>query len=522
MTPDLAVDIRRFVMIPMRDGVHLAADLYLPRRGGEYPAVLHRTPYGKGGEFKALAARGYAVLSVDARGTGASGGVYSYYNVADGLTDGYDLVEWLAAQPFCNGKVGTTGGSAAGIYQVLTGWAHPPHLMCMCCSAYPLDFYRDQWYPGGVFRLESRAGWIQGLRGRISPEAVLAQPAPAPGADGEHMSADDRERRQRHWRERYRRFEAAFRRGDDPDAWARPFLDTPVRTALWDTIDMTARLRQTTVPILHSSVYYDHFGIGPVRGFGLHTGPKRLVIVPGMHGFRGEEQDIAGIEHRWLDYWLKGIGSAADVLSPQVLAYATGAERWLSFEALPATRDRDFGLCADGSLVPGPGQGVVDLVADPADPAVGSDQDWARFETLPQVCTFTSAPFEAETVVLGRPELTLRVTTAMADANLIGRFCAVDAKGVSRQLNYGALKLTLREGLDRTVPVPPGVPVGVSLRFWTISHVFSPGTRLRITLSLTDFPAFENAPCAGALQAELAGSRLRIPCVAGEVFASRR
>lgn len=516
MQARLTVETERFLAVPMRDGVLLSADLYRPRRKGKYPGILVRTPYGKGRRVHdELAAHGYLVLVVDARGTGASDGVYTYYNMEDGLHDGYDLVEWLAAHPWCNGRVGTQGGSALGIYQVLTGWSKPPHLRCMSCAAYPLDFYTDQWYPGGVFRLENRLQWIAGLRNRTAPSAVFDQPPHQQNVAPDDPLSDDVTRRRRETRRlRYRHLEQHCRAGGDVDAWARPYLNTPVRTALWEAIDLAPLMRQTEVPILHRSTYYDHFGIGSIRGYRVHPGPKRLVVVPGNHGFRGEEQDLPDLDRAWFDYWLKGIGHEEAVLSPAVLAYATGAERWISLDAWPEPEPMVYGLTSEGVLRAGEGAGRVELACDPVDPVPSSREDDHRaFEKHEQVLTFTTSPFETDTTVLGFPELSLRVATGMPDANLLVRVCAVALDGASRQLNFGAQKLSMREDLGRPVPVPPQAWVDVTVRCWTISHVFAPGTRLRITLSLTDYPFFENAPHAGTLHADLAASRLTIPVV---------
>ncbi len=508
MQPHLTVDTQRFLYIPMRDGTELAADLYIPKRKGAYPGILLRTPYGKEGvNQEDIAARGYAVLAVDARATGASQGTYSYYNMADGMYDGYDLVEWLAKQEFCNGRIATKGGSALGIYQILTAWAQPPHLVCMCCSAYPLDFYRDQWYPGGVLRLQNRLNWIAGIRGRTSPEAAIN------AASTEADSAPDAEARRRSvYVQRYRRLELARRSGEDPDAWARLYLDTPMRSSCWDHIDLTPLMQKIQIPVLHSAVYYDHFGIGTMRGFRVHPGPKRLVIDPGSHGFRGNEQALTGLEEQWLDFWLKGFGAESDALGPAIFAYATGAERWIPLEEIPETRPLTYGLDTDGNLVTGNGEGQVQLTCDSADPAPSSrTDDHTDFESHPDVLVFTAKAFKEETMVFGRPELRLRVATEMPDANLIGRICAVDETGKSRQLNFGAQKLSLRHDLAQASPVPSGEWIDVSVKFWTVSHVFQPGTRLRITLSLSDFPFFESPPHAGALALDCRSSQLRLP-----------
>jgi len=118
-----ATRVMRYVYIPMRDGVRLACDIYRPAADGRFPCLMVRTPYNKNGfgrdEADRYVRRGYALCVVDARGTGGSEGEFTYYNIPAGLGDGADVVNWLAEQPFCDGAVGTFGGSALGAYQLL-------------------------------------------------------------------------------------------------------------------------------------------------------------------------------------------------------------------------------------------------------------------------------------------------------------------------------------------------------------------------------------------------------------------
>jgi len=127
-------------MVPMRDGVHLAADVYRPARAGAFvdtplPALLERTPYSKDASDRVeangiwYAERGYAVVLQDVRGRYRSEGTFSF--LTQEPADGYDTIEWMARQPWCNGKVGTLGLSYAGWTQVTAAALNPPHLAAM-------------------------------------------------------------------------------------------------------------------------------------------------------------------------------------------------------------------------------------------------------------------------------------------------------------------------------------------------------------------------------------------------------
>ena len=129
--PGSQVDLLFLARIPMRDGVHLAANVFLPKqRTGGVPAILEFTPYSRdtgSPEGVRFASEGFAFVSVDCRGRGDSEGEFLGHAATE-AGDGYDLVEWAAAQPWCTGDVALFGGSYTGQNQWTTAAAHPPHL----------------------------------------------------------------------------------------------------------------------------------------------------------------------------------------------------------------------------------------------------------------------------------------------------------------------------------------------------------------------------------------------------------
>src|SRR6516165_4881544 len=157
------VSVERGVPAKMRDGVTLRADIYRPKAEGKFPVLLVRTPYDKRtGEFGMRGAeRGYVVIIQDTRGRYASEG--EWYTFKNESNDGYDSVEWAAALPYSDGKVGMFGGSYVGATQLLAAIAHPPHLAGIC----PIDTasnYHDGWvYQGGAFEQWFDESWVSGL-----------------------------------------------------------------------------------------------------------------------------------------------------------------------------------------------------------------------------------------------------------------------------------------------------------------------------------------------------------------------
>jgi len=159
-------------MIPMRDSIELATTICLPpdTASAPVPVVLNRTPYGRneGGAFKdSLFAHCIGFVCQDTRGRGGSEGADSLFldNGWGERQDGYDAVEWLATQPWCNGKIGLYGGSAHAITGYLCAAANPPHLACGFVAMAASDLYEHAVYPGGCYRREQIDGWtaLQGL-----------------------------------------------------------------------------------------------------------------------------------------------------------------------------------------------------------------------------------------------------------------------------------------------------------------------------------------------------------------------
>jgi len=171
-----AVRVERDVSAKMRDGVTLRADIYRPDADGKFPVLLQRTPYNKSGgsmNFAYLAAtRGYVVVIQDVRGRYTSEG--DWYPFIHEAEDGYDTVEWAAALPYSDGKVGMFGGSYVGATQMLAATAHPPHLAGIC-PVVTASNYHDGWtYQGGAFEQWFDESWGSGLTGHpqsLRPES---------------------------------------------------------------------------------------------------------------------------------------------------------------------------------------------------------------------------------------------------------------------------------------------------------------------------------------------------------------
>src|SRR5271156_5230157 len=159
-----AVTFERNVAMKTRDGVTLYADIFRPKADGRFPVLLQRTPYNKNNGVifgVRAAARGFVVIFQDVRGRYSSEG--EWYPFKHESDDGYDSVEWAAALPYSNAKVGMFGGSYVGATQMLAAIAHPPHLAGIC-PVVTASNYHDGWtYQSGAFEQWFNESWTSGL-----------------------------------------------------------------------------------------------------------------------------------------------------------------------------------------------------------------------------------------------------------------------------------------------------------------------------------------------------------------------
>lgn len=162
----LPVTVETGAKAVMRDGVALLADVYRPEGDGRHPVLLTRTPYDRQGGVAtglALASHGYVVVMQDVRGRyGSEGEFYPFRNEA---ADGYDTVEWAAALPSANGKVGMFGGSYVGATQMLAASAKAPHLVAIHPVVTASDYYEGWTYQGGALMQWFTSSWATGLAG---------------------------------------------------------------------------------------------------------------------------------------------------------------------------------------------------------------------------------------------------------------------------------------------------------------------------------------------------------------------
>lgn len=514
--------------VPMRDGVHLAVDIYHPDDATTHAAIVLITPYEKDGQFgiplasdgrpftsmpiptlpdgthpilasvSPLVNAGFVVAVADARGTGFSEGVYDYYNVDEGPFDGYDLVEWIAEQPWCDGNVGIMGSSAAAISCYTTALTHPPHLKAMVPNMFPADFYPDQWRIGGVFRYDNRIGWGTGQYAHIVP----IDPGSPDSPNYERKRAVFEAR----FHQAYERISAG-KNAANLD-WLTELYQRDTYDEFWARRSFVARADELTIPTLHGGVWYDHFLRGTLTAHEAAAAPKLLFVGPGGLSTRADLGDggFGKLQLDWFDHFLRGADNGI-LERPGARIYLLGREEYVDLPGWPVpTASSEFFLGAgptgsidstnDGTLrrAPGADQSADVLKHEPQSP-VRSPRDNADQRSFDACClTYTSPPLTEDLTVIGTPWLILHAATDAADVDFCVRLCDVFPDGRSRLLNTGALKSSHRDGHENPTGLRPGETYEFEIEIWATATVFKAGHRVRVDVSASDFPFFESNP----------------------------
>src|SRR6266851_4867925 len=309
-----SVIVERDVPAKMRDGVILKADIYRPKVDGNYPVLLQRTPYDKNNSRlfgMRAAARGYVVIVQDVRGRFTSEG--EWYPFRHELQDGYDTVEWAAALPESNGKVGMFGGSYVGATQMLAAIATPPHLSGIAPSVTASNYHENWTYQGGAFEQWFNQSWSSGLA-QNTLERRIAQDTNA-----------------LNWKDMLPLESYPILVPPDPKALApyyRDWLAHPSYDAYWKSVSLEESYAKIQVPILHIAAWYDIFLGGSLRNYVLlksragseaARNGQHLLVEVGGHAGGSNQRKIGEVDFgpaapydnderllQWYDYLLKG------------------------------------------------------------------------------------------------------------------------------------------------------------------------------------------------------------------------
>jgi uncharacterized protein len=506
------------VRVPMRDRVELCANVFYPSSGGRLPVILIRTPYGKGPDiastYQLFVQNGYAVVVQDVRGRGHSGGVFR--PLRQEVADGYDTLEWIAAQPWSNGKIGMAGGSYLGIVQWRAALSGNPHLKAISPAVSGCDDYEDRFYSaGGALKLGHRLLWLS--------ENLRAPGFPQPDFQKYVLNLPLR-----------RSDRAATGQTVEmlQEALAHPAYDS-----YWKSLSTREQLEKVRVPVLAFGGWYDNFVENDLEAFSRlrrMSREARIVVGPWAHNasFRFPEVDfgpdsnlaIRHLQVAWFDRWLKSAPPGRD--EPPARIFVMGINRWRDEHEWPPARAHQvsFYLSGGGWLLEkvtaknGPDR----FVYDPRKPVptMGGavccnpkifpwgPMDQQTVEKRKDVLVYTSAPMARDLEVTGPISVVLYASTTATDTDFTAKLVDVFPDGRAINLSDGILRLRYRESIERPKLARPGQVYRVTIGAGMTSNVFRQAHRIRLEISSSNFPRFDRNPNTGGRIAT--ESRLRV------------
>ncbi len=539
--PPAAPAVLHGVAVPMRDGVVLRADVLRPAASGRFPTLILRTPYDRSrGEESELVRqalrRGYALVLQDVRGRYASGGEYVPYRNEG--PDGYDTIEWAAAQPWSDGAVGTFGLSYPAAVQWLAAVESPPHLKAMV-PAMTFSSPRNFFYAGGAWDLS----WISWIWDNIAPDVRVKKNLPGPRTGREAGAA---------WRTKW---EAIL-------PYRLPLSDVPELAEVapyyfdwlkhrptddwWDWAELRGRYARVGAAVLGISGWHDEaYGPeGAITNFeGLlaaRAGEKdaraRLILGPWVHGGVSADRsgervfgpqarlDYEGEILRFMDRYVRGIPNGLEG-EPRVRAFVMGENAWRSGPTfpLPGTTPIEFSLAPGGRLVRG-ARGAAGAVegpptafeSDPANPVLNAyagkagAHDYRALARRQDVAVFETEPLAEPLRVLGPVETEIAVSSDAPDLDLWVELEDVEPDGTAWNLSSpgtDVLRASFREAGKPREPLAPGEVAVLRLPNLRTGNLFARGHRIRVVLCGSFMPDFSRNLQTG--ESETSSAKMR-------------
>jgi uncharacterized protein len=514
--PAYEVKLEAGVKAPMRDGVRLSTDLYLPVGPSKMPVGLIRTPYAKEMEeirARFYARRGYAAAVQDVRGRFASEGKWE--PVVNESKDGYDAIEWLARQPWSNGKVGMVGASYLGWVQWLAASLHPPHLTTIIPNCSPTDPFHNIPYDHGVPALQLWTEFIALTESNATAELSGATIASILAKDiGEWLKPLP-----------VIELDKAVL-GKESPAW-RSWMAHTTPDGYWAGAMFLDKLKDVDIPIFHQSGWFDGDAIGAKLNYlkmdSYGHANQKLTIGPWGHGDiatrfhegrdfgQAADIDLQRDYLRWFDYWLKGTDNGI-LKEPLVSMFVMGSNRWLYGPKypLPETRFEKLYLASGGhantskgdgrlGFTPPEGQQAEDrYVYDPGDPTpvlgcLGEPDDREQITAAHKdMLVYTAAPFEKPYTIAGPISAVLYASSSARDTDWFVRLMEVDRDGkcLTWGDGVGQVRARYRNSMKRPEMLQPEKIYRYDIDLWHTGITIAPGHRLRVEVASAAFPLF--------------------------------
>lgn len=517
--------------VPMRDGVRLSVDVYLPEAGeGPWPVLLARTPYDNNllmelGLF--WAQNGYVFVAQDVRGRYDSEGEFVPWDTE--TDDGYDSLEWIGQQSWCDGNAGMTGSSYAGQVQWQAAFKQHPLLKTIVPRVMGNNLWDSPHYQNGAFGLGVNAVWGWRTMGRTMQRIdrfdwpAIVRTLPLRKMD-----------------------EVSGKRHPAFSTW----LDHHDYDDYWQATAVDEHFGQFTIPVLQVCGWYDLYAAGMMLNFtGLRERAgsdlarvnQRIIMGPWTHPQAGNLPpgttnagdrdfgvvsllDTRAIELAWFDRWLKGIDNGVERESP-VKLFVMGSDVWRDEQEWPLARTvwmpyylhsggQANSLHGDGSLsAERPGEEPADYyVYDPEHPTPSMGgcnccnpevvpwgvYDQRVIEVRDDVLVYTSAPLADDLEATGPVVVHLFAATDGLDTDFTAKLIDVFPDGTAWNLCDGIVRGRYRQGRGPAELLAPGKVYEFQIDCWVTSNVFKKGHRIRVEISSSNFPRFDRNLNTGA------------------------
>jgi putative CocE/NonD family hydrolase len=527
------VKAERNVPVKMRDGVILRGDILRPDAEGKFPVLLQRTPYRRStwgydiGFALHAASKGYVVFIQDVRGRFTSDGEWRPF--IHESEDGYDTIEWIAAQPYSNGKVGMFGGSYVGATQMLAAISNPPHLAGIC-PVVTASNYHDGWtYQGGAFEQWFNESWTSGLAGDTLEQKIENNPDNQEDVNALPLTS-------------YPIMKLSPTLVDTSAAALAPyFLDWlahPTFDEYWKRISIEDHFAQIHVPALHIGAWYDIFLGGSLRNYmgikasgGSEEARKgqRLLVVIGGHSGGGRkigDVDFGPEAEKFhendvtLDYYDFLFKAAQNEFASgkPVKIFVMGLNQWRQEDDWPLARAKTtkYYLHSQGSANSSHGNGVLSTAApasetadkftyDPGKPVptVGGPlccdsvhlapgpRDQRKVEDRDDLLIYSTPPLEHDLEVTGPVRLEFFASSSAVDTDFTAKLVDVAPDGTAMNLTEGILRAKYRDSQTAPTPLEPDKVYPLTIDLWATSNVFKAGHRIRLEVSSSNFPRFD-------------------------------
>ena len=499
------VKITRHLPVKMRDGVALSTDIYLPEGKGPFPTLLVRDIYTNGSTAvrqryaKFATSNGYAFVFQSARGRyDSEGDWYPYYQE---INDGDDTLTWIAEQSWSNGKVGMFGSSYLASVQWLAALNQNPALVAIAPAMSPGNYYRDVTYPGGAFSLLSRARWGVGL---VGSRTNMSYPVDWVG-NIDHLPLET----------------LAESLGYNVPHF-QDWLAHPTYDDYWKPLNLEARASEMAVPALNIGGWYDVFLRSTIGSYNsmlenaasaTARDGQRMIIGPWVHGWN-RSQKVGDVDFgpdalinaeemllEWFDYWMKD-GPAPS--GAPVRIFVMGENVWRDETSWPLERTQyqPYYLHSDGVLsdtAPEVDDGKLRYRYDPADPAptlggnimevsLRGPYDQAPLDERDDILRFTTAPFTEPTEITGPISAEIFAATSAKDTDFMAKLIVVKPDGTAINLVDGVIRARYRDGFEEPKLIKPGEVNKYTIDLWATSYLLSPGDRLRLDVTSSNFP----------------------------------